>query len=335
MRVLIQLLGDTVKGKIALHGLVNGSTTAEHVSIKLSSERYNRWAQAQAASGGDVRGFLPSSYDREVSTSSCQYDHIFGSGCTWDGYWGSSYPDGTLSQGKQYLDFELKVPEDTIRDFRTYYVTSNTSLVINLDVVYPPPVRRCIFGDQDEEEDVELVGETDQHEEDLWDENTPVGQPHKAGDYELEVVRMEIPATHRSTQTLSAKIPIMLIGTHHLDASPPSSSPPVHYLTPGAASPLILASPPSSWEDVVFPVLQPIITPEPIENTTARLLPLPPSQAPIQYARDPRQHYHSGPYAGLLWKKKMVAEDTASVVVPVFEEVPEHFYGLSDFQVAL
>ena len=226
-----------------------------------------------------------------------------------------------MTEQKQYLDFEWKFSEDAIRNFDAYYATSVTSLDINLYVSYPP-AEGCVFGDEDKEP----VENTNQYEEGLWDDSTPVGQSLKEPDYR--------PKPLSPTQRLVAKIPITLIGAQRLD---PSGPPPIHYLTSGVASPVILTSPPSSYKDVVFPVSQPIITPEPTENTISRLLspPVGEIRESIQVPRDPSQDYFSGSYVGLLWKKKkMMAEHMARVVVPTAEEDALH-YGSSDFQVVL
>jgi hypothetical protein len=87
----------------------------------------------------------------------------------------------------------------------------------------------------------------------------------------------------------------------------------------------------------VFPVSQPTITPEPTENTISRLLSSPVSgiAESIQVPPGPSQDYFSGSYAGLLWKKKMMAEHMARVAVPTAERQTQSYYGSSDFQVAL
>jgi len=222
-----------------------------------------------------------------------------------------------LTEQKQYLDFEWEFSEDAIRNFHAYYATSVTSLEINLYVSYPP-AEGCIFGSEDKEP----IEDTNQYEEGLWDDGTPVGQSLKGPDYLAKPLS--------PTQRLVVKIPITLIGAQRSD---PSGPPPIHYLTPGVASPVILASPPSSYKDVVFPVSQPTITPEPNENTISRFLSSP-VRGIAESIRDPSQDYFSGSYVGLLWKKKMMAEHMARVVVLTAEE-DALYQGSSDFQVVL
>jgi hypothetical protein len=317
--------GDTVRGRVAVHRLTDGSTTAQNVSIHVRSERDHRWAQAQAqaASEGHVEAFRLSDssfssaiYHSEISTSNFEYDDILRREGRRDSRWDSFKGEGgALTEQKQYLDFELKVSEDAVRNFYAYYATSDTSLVINLHVPYPL-AQGCVFGGEDEEP----VEDTN-HYEGLWDDCTPVDQLHKRPGY-------------ARTQRLVAKIPITLIGAQHSDPSSFSGPPPVHYLTRGVASPVILASPPSSYKDVVFPVSQPTVTPEPTENTTSRLLSLSVSGI-VRSMYDPlhpSRHYSSGLYAGILWKKKMMAEHIA---VPTAEKEAQSYYGSSDFQVAL
>jgi hypothetical protein len=189
----------------------------------------------------------------------------------------------------------LKVSEDAVRNFHAYYVTSVTSLVINLHVPYPL-AQGCIFGGEDEER----VEDTNHSEEGLWDDCTPVSQSHKRPGYV-------------QTQQLVAEIPIMLIGAQCSDSSSFSAPPPVHYLTCGVALPVIFASSPSSYKDVVFPVSQPIINPELTENTTSHFLSLSVSGM-VRSMHDPlhpSRHYSPDLYVRILWEKKMMAEHMA------------------------
>jgi len=314
--------GDTMKGRVAVHRLTGGSTTAQNISIHVRSERDHRWAQAQAASADHIEAFRLSNssfssaiYRSEISTSDSQYDDILRRKGRRNNPW-EPFSEGALTEQKQYLDFELKVSEDAVRNFHAYYATSVTSLVITLDVPYPL-AQGCVFGGEDEEP----IDDANHYKEGLWDDCTPIGQSHKGPGYAL-------------TQ-LVAEIPITLIGAQRLN---PGSPPPVHYLTPGVASPVILASSPhSSYKDVVFPVSQPIITPEPTENTASRLLS--PSVSGIMISMQdplhPNRYHASIPYAGILWKKKMMTEHRARVVVPTAEEDALPYYGSSDFQVVL
>jgi hypothetical protein len=93
-----------------------------------------------------------------------------------------------------------------------------------------------------------------------------------------------------------------------------------HYLTPQQPSPILLASPPP--DHVAFSFARPVVTTEALVNTSARLMPSKSTFDPYQYERDfadyynwqeavpdPAAHYNKGNYAGLLWKKKVVAEE--------------------------
>jgi len=305
--------GDTLKVRVDINHFINGSTTAKDISIWMQSERDNHWAKAQADSGGDVGTFLSDIYapnDREISTSGCQDSHILGDQARCGRLvraWHPSHHSGILSEDKKYLEFELKVPEDAIRDFRTYYVSYKTSLIINLGVAYSPAVQRCVFGDAIEKR---AVQDAKEYEENMWGQFGSVSEPHKTRDH--------------FTQTLQATqgIPIIVIGAQHPDAGHFLTPPPNHYLAPNITSPLILAAPPQA---VVFPLSQAVITPEQIENTTLRLM-APPSifMGITSYFPD----YFSGTYVGLLWKKKIVSEDLKA-------EARRLYYGSSKFKVVL
>jgi len=289
MHFNLVLAGDTVKGRISIHHLINGSTTANDVSLRIDSERHNHWAKAQANSRGGIGGVFPGGafYNREITTSSCLYGLILGDEIRCSRDWDLSLYRSVLSEEKQYLEFEVRISEDTMRSFRTYYVSYEASLVIKLCVAYPPVVECCMLRDSAQE----LIESVNRYEEELWHKSIPVRQPHKAQEC-------------TTAQTLVAKIPITIIGTQHLDAGRLSTSLPIHYLAPDATSPLILAASPQD-HDVVFPLSQPVITHEPIENTTLRLL------SPPSRSRNPPgfRDYTPGTYVGLLWKKKIMLED--------------------------
>ncbi|KIM76917.1 hypothetical protein PILCRDRAFT_825922 [Piloderma croceum F 1598] len=128
--------GDTVRGRVIVHRLTGGSTTTQDVSIHVRSERDHRWAQAQAqaASEGHVEAFRLSDssfssaiYHNKISTSNFEYDDILRREGRRDSQWDSFKGEGcALTEQKQYLDFELKVPEDAVRNFYAYYATSES-----------------------------------------------------------------------------------------------------------------------------------------------------------------------------------------------------------------
>jgi hypothetical protein len=303
--------GDTLKVRVDINHLINGSTTAKDVYIWMQSERDNHWAKAQASSGGDVGTSLSDIYasNREISTSGCQHSNILGDQARCGHLvraWHPSHHSGILSEDKKYLEFELGFSEDAIRDFRTYYVSYKTSLVINLGVAYSPAVQRCIFGDAIEKQ---AIQDAKEYEENMWGQYGSVSKPHKTRD--------------RFTQTLQATqgVPIIVIGAQHPGASHLLTPPPNHYLAPNITSPLILTAP---LQAVVFPQSQVVITPEQIENTTLRLMALPSIFMGIMsYFPD----YLSGTYVGLLWKKKIMSED--------LKVEAQRLYGSSKFKVIL
>jgi hypothetical protein len=288
--IIFDIPGDILKGRVAVHRTTNGSTTAERASVFISSERDNHWARAQAASEGNVKAlysdscFIATSYGREISSSACHYGAVLGDEGKCNREWRSTACDKKLSgEENQSLEFEINIFEDLMRGFRVYYMTFEAFFVVHLHIAYPQEVQYCMFGKESVVE--EPYDDADQYEEGLWEEYTPIGQPRQ-------------PHSRLATHRLVAKIYITLVGTQHSDASLFSSPPPVHYLTSGVASPIILAGSSSTPTDIVFPTLQPIIMPEPLEDTTSRML-----SPPGRYmgrrsdVPDPTRHYSSGPYA--------------------------------------
>ncbi|KAJ7762713.1 hypothetical protein DFH07DRAFT_956613 [Mycena maculata] len=157
--------------------------------------------------------------------------------------------------------------------------------------------------------DDELEHSTDsaKTEEGLWDSYTRVGQPIYT-------------SQRRRTLRLKATVPLVVLGDI-------SARPAEHYLKPGLPSPVILPA----QGDVVFPAAHPVTIEEPLANTSARLMraegTFDPYNSGVHSRRphwqmggrdqpDHSRHYNPGNYAGLLWKKKLVAEegDLAGVV---------------------
>ena len=112
--------------------------------------------------------------------------------------------------------------------------------------------------------------------------------------------------------TLQAAVPITILPAGD------SAQPVAHYLTPGleALTPVLRSGAEVAVPDA-FPIAQPVFTVEALANTSARLMQsgsTDPSQfwqraRNITRGPDPAKDYLSGPFAGLLWRKKMVAED--------------------------
>jgi hypothetical protein len=165
--------------------------------------------------------------------------------------------------------------------------------------------------------------------EDLWNAHTPVGS-HIEDD--------PSPIDYHRRLELVATVPLVVLGDI-------SRRPMAHYLQPGLPAPIILPAHEASGSHPVFPVPQPKVVEEPLEATSARLMrsegthdPTPPSTRRSGFGRilsmqfprgtpDPSAHYRTGLYAGLLWKKKLVAMERGLLPVRAAEEgahVPDH-----------
>lgn len=300
--------GETIKGRVTLHRLENGSTTAEGMSYRIATSQNHRWARTQAELGGDGAAFLPPcpsthSYSQELNAFSSQWNHL-----TPDSHdsWCRSLRLDTPESFNEDLsqNFEVKVNVDSIRSFRTYYSTSEAFLTITLMIAYPLDAQTCRYGDECPYlEDVDDSLDVDAIEEGLWEMWTSIGAAHK-------------PRSYSRLYPLLVQVPITIIGP---DSKGALARPfPVDYLNPDARSPVLLASPPLRGKGIRFPVSQPVITTEPAEDTAKRML-SPHGMYSVKVP-DPTRRYQSGPYAGLLWRKKVLAEDMMSGNVPIREE---------------
>lgn len=281
--------------------------------------RDHHWARSQATLGGDVAGFPDTdmnscslwdnmdSNTREILPSNKSYSHMFefdgpGGRYRWHHQFfeipSTSDTDADANTTTEWFDFEIKMPDDALRTFRTYYATSEAFIQINLGIAHPPEVRRCMHPEYvDEDEDAN----EDEEEEGLWEMYTPLGYPRLSRRRSLV------------TAGLQAQIPIIIIGPEPYTHDNARNMRPTDYLTPGVQSPIILpqasASGQRDEDAVVFPISHPLVIREPVEDTTIRML------AP-DYDGDvpnPTARYAMGPDVGLLWRKKILKEEKEKV----------------------
>ncbi|KAF7334409.1 60S ribosomal protein [Mycena venus] len=308
--------GKPLKGRVAIHA-TNGSTKMSDVSVSFTHTKHHPWAVDHARTSGDpdFDGLLcqwsgmsseiisvePSSYifkkKDDDDSSVWSYTNLHPS------------RHGPLTAAKPYLDFELPIPTTAVPNFLSYYSSAEAVLGLSLTVTYSRDAANCIDGANglnkydafEEPEDERTADDVSRKEDGLWDSYTPVGEP------------IQSHTLWRRTLRLTATVPLVVLGDI-------SERPAEHYLTPGQPSPVILASP----ADVVFPPVRPVITEEPLANTSARLMRAEGTFDPIQsrrnfnnhtllFAQDtapnPAARYNNGDYVGLLWKKKVVAEE--------------------------
>ncbi|KAJ7116049.1 hypothetical protein C8R44DRAFT_794024 [Mycena epipterygia] len=327
--------GQLLKGKVTVHA-TSGSTTMSHISVSFITSSKYHWAIEQATSAGDenfrnllcgrARTFGALSVD---SVDSGHYPYLFKEKDD-DSVFRSpnQHPSssGPLTVTKPYFDFKLQVPDTAVPDFSSYYSLGEASLELQLSVLYSQDADICINGvnKYTNGEDEKTLDDAAKTEEGLWDSYTRVGQAPTSW-----WVR---------SLSLTGQVPIIVLG----DISP---RPVEHYLKPGLPSPVILASP----GDIVFPVAHPATIVEPIANTSARLMregTFDPYQSELHFwnrtwrssssnAPDPVRHYKTGNYAGLLWKKKQVAEERGILpsqltAVPQDENNGQYHFGVSD-----
>ncbi|KAJ6452260.1 hypothetical protein C8R45DRAFT_1223588 [Mycena sanguinolenta] len=309
--------GRPLKGRVSVRA-TNGSTKMSDISVSLTSTKTPHWAVERATTGGDpdFNSLLCSwsGISGREAISVHSYSHVFkkkddeeDSFSFLNGY---TSRHGLLTDAKPSLEFELPIPITAIPDFSSYYGSTNTALELSLTVVYSRDAAECITGADTYKkyasfEDEPTADDVSRLEDGLWDSYTPVG----------EQVRSSL---WMRSLDLKTTVPIVVLGDI-------SERPVEHYLTPGQPSPVILASP----ADVVFPSAQPVIIEEPLANTSARLMHSEGTFDPYQSRRNfhnwtklfahhetpnPAAQYNQGNYAGLLWKKKLVAEERGITV---------------------
>ncbi|KAJ7484339.1 hypothetical protein FB451DRAFT_1232194 [Mycena latifolia] len=307
--------GLPVKGRVTVHS-TSGSTTMSDISVNLRTVLREHWAQAQAAGGGDA-GFHNATSpmckywgsDQKLDPESDNYMYIFGDdndrmAHRMFSHYPSSY--GVITPAHPYFDFELEIPEGRPVDFATYYAHSETLVQLALTVIYSEEAATCANPSaRPPKEEVALAADdATMTEEGLWDSYTRVGQ------------KVRVQTYHRSL-TLQATVPITIVDR----AAPADTLPIAHYLTPGLPAPVLRRG--AQVDVPAFPSARPLVVAEALVNTSARLMqagssdPYYTMQQFMNASRfalnsmypDPTKDYRSGNYAGLLWRKKVVAEE--------------------------
>ncbi|KAJ7226698.1 hypothetical protein GGX14DRAFT_417156 [Mycena pura] len=307
--------GKPLKGRVTVHSS-NGSTKMSDISVTFTNTVTPSWAVERATTGGDP----------DFHCLLCQYSSISSGAISADSspwlfekkrdddssVWTSERHQthhSLLTEAKPYFDFELPILRTAVPNFSSYYSSIEAVLQLELTVSHSRDVADCIHGvDEfnkydifDNSEDEPTADDISKTEEGLWDSYTAVGEPRQS-----EIL-------WRRTLCLQTTVPLVILGDI-------SEKPVEHYLSPRQPSPIILTSP----VDVAFTPAHPVITEEPLVNTSARLMLSDGTFDPYESRRnfwnrtrlfarhrapDPAAHYNEGDYAGLLWKKKVVAEE--------------------------
>ncbi|KAJ7669012.1 hypothetical protein B0H17DRAFT_216551 [Mycena rosella] len=291
--------GRPVKGRVTVHG-THGSTSMSELSVGVWTAYRDHWAQAQAMIGGDT-GFdnSKSRYEcrralsgRPLDAESPSYAHMFADKPTvWSGFPRTTLASGgdNLTAAHPYLDFEFQVPTET----PVLYSPDADCL----KKPRPAPPRTA----------ADAMAAT---EERLWDGHTRVGYP-------VEFKPPPKPKSQRCVMNLQALMPITVVGSGVAETRPVA-----HYLTPYLPAPVIRRTAQADVSE--WPIAHPTITEEPLADTVARLLRPHPQSSRYQKAQnlqknpDPTKGYHGGYYTGLLWKKKVVAEERG--ILPLLYE---------------
>ncbi|KAK7025136.1 hypothetical protein R3P38DRAFT_3194062 [Favolaschia claudopus] len=214
----------------------------------------------------------------------------------------TGHAKGTITPSNSQFSFELQVPRRTPVDFVSYYSQIENQLAVQLVVLYPLEVARCI--NPGRKLDSEKEDEPATIEEGLWNMNT-VG---KSSQPQIQYHRMMF---------LGAKVPLTIVSAGASDQSI------AHYLLPDGAVAPVLRNGLEMDMPASFPPTKPLIMVEDIAKTSARLM-QPGSTDPIQTRQqfmnisrirsrfmypDPAKDYRGGNYVGVLWKKQIVAEE--------------------------
>ncbi|KAF8137941.1 hypothetical protein K438DRAFT_1996599 [Mycena galopus ATCC 62051] len=297
------------------------------VSVGVFTAYRDHWAQAQAASKGDTlfhhdtspvrQACRTSTSGQPLDAESALYAHIFASE---DIVPRSHFPpatlvsssdaDGTaLTSTRPYFDFEFEIPIDKPVDFEGLYSATENQLMFVLDVLYASEVADCMkipppAAPRTAADVAAAVEET------LWASHMRVGHPPNS------TTSNALPKwkSRRCVMTLKAMLPITVVRGGTQTILPP----PAHYLTPGLPAPVIRPGAHVVPVAPDFPIADPMFTDEPVADTIERLLE--PHRGSSRYTGprfpnsamaipDPARHYRQGQYAGVLWKKKIVAEE--------------------------
>ncbi|KAJ7348048.1 hypothetical protein DFH08DRAFT_1080204 [Mycena albidolilacea] len=289
--------GSLLKGRVTVHS-THGSTTVSGISAGVWTAYRDHWAQARAAAAGDAGFVETTSFSqqrcrtaiggRPLNADTPSYARIFARQSEFPEW---RFPpvilvssddtqNNTFTPEHPHFDFEFHVPNHNSVDFTSYYSSAENQLLLNLD---PRPPRTA-------------ADEAAATEERLWDSTTPVGHPVDFA------TRKPPPKSRRCVMTLVATVPVTLVGS-----AIPTGNPVAHYLTTGLPVPVIRSG--LEIEVAEFPLADPVVYDEPVGDTVARLLEPHPGPRKWKDIPDPSKGYRWGHYAGLLWKKKVVAEE--------------------------
>ncbi|KAJ6527274.1 hypothetical protein DFH09DRAFT_1187083 [Mycena vulgaris] len=294
--------GLPIKGRVTVHS-TSGSTTMSAIYVNLRSLQHNHWAQAQAAVGGDIEFYNATSAwcsysggDPPLYAESDRWEYLFTEDDNLMHQSSRENYYGPITPAQPYFDFEIRLPLETPVDFASYYSRGESLLELSLSVVYPQEAAKCVYPLEKYPwipQDEAPADDVDMTEERLWDSYTALrnlGEKVQTLTYHSEIY-------------LQAVVPITVVGKL-------SAHPIAHYLTPGLPAPVLRPGVPADVP--VFPVAQPVFTQEALVNVSARLM-----QSTMQESMegsweqypDPTTDYRWNQYAGLLWKKKVVAEE--------------------------
>ncbi|KAJ7322829.1 hypothetical protein DFH08DRAFT_888012 [Mycena albidolilacea] len=311
--------GKPLRGRVTVHSVKEGLTAMSDISISIRTRTNDHWALAHATAGGDAQffnttpghcssnGANPKMLNTEEASSFLVkgYSSSQTMRCT-----SSSVLTRPISRAHPHFDFEINIPHDTLVDFTSYYGASKNLIHISLNVVYSPNVAKCISPYSRKWAGGEDVSSDDaaRAEDGMWDMYTLIGEP-------------AILAWERQ-MTLDATVPITVV-----DRAAPAFSF-AHYLTPGVPAPVLRSGMQLNMPDS-FPAAAPVITVEDLAGTSARLL----DHVTINsgnrnainitemFKNYPSKDYRGGPFAGVLWRKKMIAEERG--ILPQGTEVEE------------
>ncbi|KAJ7016019.1 hypothetical protein C8F04DRAFT_622358 [Mycena alexandri] len=298
-------LGQTLKGRVTVRG-TNGSTVMSRISIHLLSLSRDHWAQAQAADGGSAEFYDATSSpcygggnDWVLNANSTSFDSIF---IDTDNqiFLTKLWVHQELNLTKPYIDFELEVPHDMPVDFASYYSHIESSIRIHPHCAVLPGCGQMHAARASVVLDEQILAEDSaKTEEGLWDMYTPIARQAESHYYRAMDLRADIPVVVMSNASANSI---------------------AHYLSPGALAP-VLRRGAAAKKPVSFPLVDPVFNVEAPANTSARLLqsgttdPYQRFQQQMNFARreleipDPTNEYRLGSFAGVLWRKKVVAEE--------------------------
>lgn len=193
-------------------------------------------------------------FTHSVSTSICADRN----GARPSGGHSNTFPSDPF-KAADFADFEVKIGEDSIQSFQMHYADIQYLLDAELYIAHSPEVQRCLR-QLNGHKYASLDASNADMDEEVYGSRTPASEKHAYPDIPLYAqFRRKFQSQFLEKWNTLATHPTNLQFTTSLD---------------GVPSPFLLAVASASVTEVVFPMSQPIISLEPIDDSIERMISL-------------------------------------------------------------